>query len=86
MAVNSDNVDAALPAGTRKNYRTMLKLLVPVSIALAVGVMMIIDHRDSVNNALDTGNCLVESGIHDFFASLKLFLHQAYRWIFKAYG
>jgi hypothetical protein len=86
MAFNPDDVDDALSDGRHRNYGMMLKLIVPVAIAVAVGIMLIVNHRDSLNNALDTGNCLVEDGIHEFFASLKLFLHQAYRWIFKACG
>ena len=84
MPFNPNNFDDVLPDGTRKNYSVMFKLIVPVYSALAVVVMLMVCDQDSVNNALDTGNYLVEGGIHEFFASLKLFLHQAYRWIVRA--
>ncbi|MEZ3501394.1 hypothetical protein [Pantoea sp. KPR_PJ] len=53
---------------------------------LAAGVMLILHHRDSVNNALDTGACLADEGVKDFFGMLKHLLHQAYRFVFKACG
>lgn len=53
---------------------------------IAAGVMLVMHHRDSVNNALDTGRCLTNDGFKGFFEMLKHFLRQAYRWIFKACG
>lgn len=49
-------------------------------------VMLIIDHRGSTNNALDTGQCLVSKGASDFVKDLKMMFHQLYRWIFHACG
>jgi len=83
MPLNTDRPGNALPGNM---VSLILKLIILTSIVVAVGIAMIMNHRDSVNNALDTGNCLVEEGMHDFFGSLRLFLHQAYRWIFKTCG
>ncbi|KAA5927682.1 hypothetical protein F3I58_23380 [Pantoea sp. VH_4] len=57
-----------------------------ILLALTVGVTLILHHRGTVNNALDTGQCLVARDVRGFFEFLKHILHQAYRWIFKACG
>lgn len=55
-------------------------------LVMITGVILIIHHRDSVNNALETGQCLVDQEVNGFFEILRHFLHLAYRWIFKACG
>jgi len=60
----------------------MLSLL----LVLTIGIILILHHRDIVNNALDTGQCLVVRDVKGFFELLRHLLHQAYRWIFRACG
>ena len=81
MSHNSDHPEDALSTAAPKN-----RLVAGVLIACAIAIMMILDHRNSVNNALETGQCLVEEGAEDFLEVLRHFLHHAYRWIFKACG
>lgn len=61
-------------------------IMLSILLTLTVGVTLILHHRDTVNNALDTGECLVNKDVRGFFEMLRHFLHQAYRWIFKACG
>ena len=69
------------------NGRRIASLILLAGVMLITGcVMLIIEHRDSMNNALDTGQCLVNKGASDFLESIRHLLHRAYRWIFKACG
>lgn len=69
------------------NGHRIASLMLLAGVMLITGcVMLIIEHRDSMNNALDTGQCLVSKGASDFFKDLKMMFHQLYRWIFKACG
>ncbi|GME31879.1 hypothetical protein CRM79_04245 [Pantoea agglomerans] len=86
MRQNSDHSQDTLPAATRKNNQPALIVLIFTLIAGAVAIMMILDHRNSVNNALETGQCLAGEGAEDILEVLRHFLHHAYRWIFKACG
>lgn len=56
------------------------------ALILMIGIGMIIDHRDSVNNALDTGECLADGEFHNLIDKLKHLLRISYRLIFKACG
>lgn len=86
MRRNSDHPDDALSASVHKSSWPVLSMLIFTLIAGAVAIMMILDHRNSVNNALETGQCLVGEGAESFLEVLRHFLHHAYRWIFKACG
>lgn len=86
MPFNPDPSDNTLPDAGPRNYRVMPTVTILISVAVATGVIMIVDHWDAVNNAFAIGNGLVKQGVHDIFASLRLILHQAYRWIFKTCG
>lgn len=88
MRQHSDHSQHTLPAAVRKNYPPALLLLIFMLIAGAgaVAIMMILDHRNSVNNALETGQCLAGEGAENILEVLRHFLHHAYRWIFKACG
>ncbi|MGK3141877.1 hypothetical protein [Pantoea sp. C2G6] len=86
MSLQSDNTQTALPAAASKNVSLTLKLSVLLLIGGAVGFMVFLNHRGSVNSVLESGNCMAEEGVHEFFSSLKFLLHQAYRWIFKTCG
>ncbi|AVV37995.1 MULTISPECIES: hypothetical protein [Pantoea] len=88
MRQNSDHSQDTLPAAARKNYQPALMVLIFTLIAGAgaVTIMMILDHRNSVNNALETGQCLAGEGAEDILEVLRHFLHHAYRWIFQACG
>ncbi|WP_442796909.1 hypothetical protein [Pantoea vagans] len=86
MRQNSDHSQDTLPAAARKNYQPAFCLLIFTLLVGAVAIMMILDHRNSVNNALETGQCLAEEGAEGFLEILRHFLHHAYRWIFKACG
>jgi len=56
------------------------------ALILIYGVVMVIEHRDSVNNALDTGECLIDGEFHNVIDRLKHLLRISYRFIFKACG
>jgi hypothetical protein len=87
MSHNSDHPEDALSAAAPKSrLATAVLIFTLIAGAGAVAIMMILDHRNSVNNALETGQCLVEEGAEDFLEVLRHFLHHAYRWIFKACG
>ncbi|KGD80768.1 hypothetical protein [Pantoea agglomerans] len=86
MRQNSDHRDETLSASVRKSSWPVLSMLIFTLIAGAMAIMMILDHRNSVNNALETGQCLVGEGAESFLEVLRHFLHHAYRWIFKACG
>jgi len=86
MRQNSDHRDETLSASVRKSSWPVLSMLIFTLIAGAMTIMMILDHRNSVNNALETGQCLVGEGAESLLEVLKHFLHHAYRWIFKACG
>jgi len=86
MRQNSEHPDDALSASARKPGWPVLSMLIFTLIAGAVAIMMILDHRNSVNNALETGQCLAVEGADSFLEVLRHFLHHAYRWIFKACG
>ncbi|MEQ4517438.1 MAG: hypothetical protein ABN485_20875, partial [Pantoea agglomerans] len=83
---NSDHRDETLSASVRKSSWPVLSMLIFTLIAGAMAIMMILDHRNSVNNALETGQCLVGEGAESLLEVLRHFLHHAYRWIFKACG
>ncbi|AYP23133.1 MULTISPECIES: hypothetical protein [Pantoea] len=86
MRQNSDHRDETLSASVRKSSWPVLSMLIFTLIAGAMTIMMILDHRNSVNNALETGQCLVGEGAESLLEVLRHFLHHAYRWIFKACG
>ncbi|KJH60081.1 hypothetical protein [Pantoea agglomerans] len=86
MRQNSDHRDETLSASVRKSSWPVLSMLIFTLIAGAMTIMMILDHRNSVNNALETGQCLAVEGAESFLEVLRHFLHHAYRWIFKACG
>lgn len=86
MRQNSDHRDETLSASVRKSSWPVLSMLIFTLIAGAMSIMMILDHRNSVNNALETGQCLVGEGAESLLEVLRHFLHHAYRWIFKACG
>lgn len=86
MRENSDHRDETLSASVRKSSWPVLSMLIFTLIAGAMAIMMILDHRNSVNNALETGQCLVGEGAESLLEVLRHFLHHAYRWIFKACG
>jgi hypothetical protein len=86
MRQNSDHRDETLSASVRKSSWRVLSMLIFTLIAGAMAIMMILDHRNSVNNALETGQCLVGEGAESLLEMLRHFLHHAYRWIFKACG
>ncbi|MGC0827848.1 hypothetical protein [Pantoea agglomerans] len=86
MRQNSDHRDETLSASVRKSSWPVLSMLIFTLIAGAMTIMMILDHRNSVNNALETGQCLVGEGAESLLEALRHFLHHAYRWIFKACG
>ncbi|MBA8865113.1 hypothetical protein FHW11_002261 [Pantoea agglomerans] len=86
MRQNSDHRDETLSASVRKSSWPVLSMLIFTLIAGAMTIMMILDHRNSVNNALETGQCLVGEGAESLLEMLRHFLHHAYRWIFKACG
>lgn len=86
MHQNSDHRDDTLSASVRKSSWPVLSMLIFTLIAGAMAIMMILDHRNSVNNALETGQCLVGEGAESLLEMLRHFLHHAYRWIFKACG
>jgi len=85
MPHNSDHPEDALSADAPKN-RLAAGVLIFMLIVCAIAIMMILDHRNSIKNALATGQCLAEEGAVDFMEVLRHFLHHAYRWIFKACG
>lgn len=85
MSHNSDLPEDALSVAAPKN-RVAISVLIFTLIAGAIAIMVILDHRNSVNNALETGQCLVEEGAEDLLEALRHFLHHAYRWIFRACG
>lgn len=86
MRQNSDHRDETLSASVRKSSWPVLSMLFFTLIAGAMAIMMILDHRNSVNNALETGQCLLGEGAESLLEVLRHFLHHAYRWIFKACG
>ena len=86
MRQNSDHRDETLSASVRKSSWPVLSMLIFTLIAGAMTIMMILDHRNSVNNALETGQCLVGEGAESLLEVLRHFLHHVYRWIFKACG
>jgi hypothetical protein len=86
MRQNSDHRDETLSASVLKSSWPVLSMLIFTLIAGAMAIMMILDHRNSVNNALETGQCLVGEGAESLLEMLRHFLHHAYRWIFKACG
>ncbi|MFB6325262.1 hypothetical protein ACE8EZ_03965 [Pantoea deleyi] len=86
MRHHSDQPDDALSAATRKNALPLMSVLAFTLFVAVVAIMMIINHRNAVNNALETGQCLAEEGAEGFLEMLRHFLHHAYRWIFKACG
>ncbi|MEN4520588.1 hypothetical protein [Pantoea agglomerans] len=86
MRQNSDHRDETLSASVRKSSWPVLSMLIFTLIAGAMAIMMILDHRNSVNNALETGQCLVGESAESLLEVLRHFLHHAYRWIFKACG
>lgn len=86
MRQNSDHRDETLSASVRKSSWPVLSMLIFTLIAGAMAIMMILDHRNSVNNALETGQCLVGEGAESLLEVLRHFLHHAYRWIFKDCG
>jgi hypothetical protein len=86
MRQNSDHRDETLSASVRKSSWPVLSMLIFTLIAGVMAIMMILDHRNSVNNALETGQCLVGEGAESLLEVLRHFLHHAYRWIFKACG
>ncbi|UJQ22225.1 hypothetical protein L2D04_11750 [Pantoea agglomerans] len=86
MRQNSDHRDETLSASVRKSSWPVLSMLIFTLIAGAMAIMMILDHRNSVNNALETGQCLVGECAESLLEMLRHFLHHAYRWIFKACG
>ncbi|MGF7224836.1 hypothetical protein [Pantoea agglomerans] len=86
MRQTSDHRDKTLSASVRKSSWPVLSMLIFTLIAGAMTIMMILDHRNSVNNALETGQCLVGEGAESLLEVLRHFLHHAYRWIFKACG
>ncbi|WP_256849240.1 hypothetical protein [Pantoea sp. Fr-CA_6] len=86
MRQNSDHRDETLSASVRKSSWPVQSMLIFTLIAGAMAIMMILDHRNSVNNALETGQCLVGEGAESLLEVLRHFLHHAYRWIFKACG
>ncbi|MCW0974189.1 hypothetical protein ABEI17_11835 [Pantoea agglomerans] len=86
MRQTSDHRDETLSASVRKSSWPVLSMLIFTLIAGAMAIMMILDHRNSVNNALETGQCLVGEGAESLLEMLRHFLHHAYRWIFKACG
>jgi len=85
MPHNSDLPEDALCATAPKN-RVAISVLIFTLIAGVIAIMVILDHRNTVNNALETGQCLAEEGAEDLFEALRHFLHHAYRWIFRACG
>lgn len=85
MSQNSDHPEDAVSAAGPKS-RLAAGVLIFLLIVCAFTLMMILDHRVSVNNALETGQCLAEEGAEDFLEVLRHFLHHAYRWIFKVCG
>ncbi|WP_244631013.1 hypothetical protein [Pantoea agglomerans] len=83
MKSQDKNAANIKPADIRSgSVLIMLSLLLVVTI----GIALILHHRDTVNNALDTGQCLVARDVKGFFEFLRHLLHQAYRWIFRACG
>ncbi|KIC89022.1 hypothetical protein [Pantoea agglomerans] len=86
MRHNSDHRDDTLSASARKSSWPVLSMFIFTLIAGAVAIMMILDHRNSVNNALETGQCLAMESAESLLEMLRHFLHHAYRWIFKACG
>lgn len=86
MRRNTDHSENALPAVARKSDPPSLRVLVSVLIVAAVAIMLILYHRNPVNNALETGQCLAEKGARGLIELLRHFLHHAYRWIFRACG
>lgn len=86
MRQTSDHRDETLSASVRKSSWPVLSMLIFTLIAGAMTIMMILNHRNSVNNALETGQCLVGEGAESLLEVLRHFLHHAYRWIFKACG
>ena len=86
MRQTSDHRDETLSASVRKSSWPVLSMFIFTLIAGAVAIMMILDHRNSVNNALETGQCLAVEGAETLLEMLRHFLHHAYRWIFKACG
>lgn len=86
MRQNSDHHDETLSASVRKSSWPVLSMLIFTLIAGTMAIMMILDHRNSVNNALETGQCLAVEGAEGLLEMLRHFLHHAYRWIFKACG
>lgn len=83
MRYNSDNSEVTLLADARNTHRSALSLLLFTLFTGAVAIMLFLGHRDSFNDALETGQCLAEEGVEDFLKALRHFLHFAYRWIFK---
>lgn len=86
MRQNSDHRDDTLSASARKSSWPVLSMFIFTLIAGTVAIMMLLDHRNSVNNALETGQCLAVEGAESLLEMLRHFLHHAYRWIFKACG
>jgi len=81
MSHNSDHAEDTLSAAAPKSW------LVPgVLLACAVAIIGFLVHHNSMNNALETGQCLAEEGAESLLEALRHFLHHAYRWIFKACG
>lgn len=85
MSQNSDLPEDTLSTAAPKN-RITISVLIFTLIAGALAIMMLLDHRNSVNNALETGQCLAGKGAEDLLEVLRHFLHHAYRWIFKTCG
>ncbi|MFK3879156.1 hypothetical protein [Pantoea agglomerans] len=73
MRQNSDHRDETLSASVRKSSWPVLSMLIFTLIAGAMAIMMILDHRNSVNNALETGQCLVGEGAESFLEVLRHF-------------
>ncbi|MDQ1214823.1 hypothetical protein [Pantoea anthophila] len=86
MRPDSDPADNALSATARKSNWPALSLLMVVLLAATLAIILILEHRNAVNNALETGQCLAEEGAENILGALRHFLHHAYRWIFKACG
>ncbi|MCW0974168.1 hypothetical protein [Pantoea sp. JV6] len=74
------------PVSRRKHINPAVLGLFVTLIFMAGSVMLIIEHRDSMNNALDTGECLAGEQFHGLIDFLKHLLRLAYRFIFKACG
>lgn len=82
MRYNADHSQDSLSAAARKSGRPASGVLIFIMIVTALGIMMLLNHRNSVINVLETGQCLAEEGAGNLPGMFRNFLHHAYRWIF----